>query len=133
MNQWIDVSFLERAIQWLDQDVLQIFGLNGVHIQFVLVFLLTASIMFVIKPIMEWLLVKQWFTLLGYSITTVLAFCFLQMVDRYAMGAESTFLPSYYWSVSLLAISSYGAVRVIAGITKLIMVRWRVRSKKRVA
>ncbi|WP_163530259.1 hypothetical protein [Halobacillus ihumii] len=133
MNQWVDVSFLDRVIQWLDQDVLQIFGLNGMHIQFVLVFLLTASIMFVIKPIMEWLLVKQWFTLLGYSITAVLAFCFLQMVDRYAMGTESTFLPSYYWSVSLLAISSYGAVRVIAGITKVIMVRWRVRSKKRVA
>ncbi|UOQ93004.1 hypothetical protein MUO14_21810 [Halobacillus shinanisalinarum] len=133
MNQWFNVSFLDRVIQWLDQDILQIFGLNGLHIQFVLVFLLIASIMFVMKPIMEWLLVKQWFTLLGYSISSILAITFLQMVDRYAMGTESTFLPSYYWSISLLAISSYGAVRVLTGIGRMVMTRVKIRSKKRVA
>ncbi|UOR13001.1 hypothetical protein [Halobacillus amylolyticus] len=133
MNQWFNVSFLDRVIQWLDQDILQIFGLNGLHIQFLLVFLLIASIMFVMKPIMEWLLVKQWFTLLGYGISSILAISFLQMVDRYAMGTESTFLPSYYWSISLLAISSYGAVRVLTGIGRMIMTRVKIRSKKRAA
>ncbi|MCA1023464.1 hypothetical protein GLW03_14680 [Halobacillus halophilus] len=108
MGEWLDPHFLEEPIQWLNEDVLQIFGMEPEYIQFFLVFAFMGSVMWVVKPVVEWLVLRNWLTFLSCLSSVLLVLVFLQMVDRYAMAGTTSTLPEYYWFICLSAISGYG-------------------------
>ncbi|WLR47127.1 hypothetical protein LC065_16590 [Halobacillus litoralis] len=83
---WFDPSFLDETISWLDHDLLDVFGLKPEYVQFSLVFLFMLSLMWVVKPVIEWMMLNHWKTLSSYVTSSLLALVFLQLVDRYAMS-----------------------------------------------
>lgn len=133
ITEWFDPTFLEETIGLMDDDLLDVFGLEPFHIQFGLVFLFMVALMWVVKPVIEWMMLNHWKTLSSYTACALLALVFLQLVDRYAMADATSTLPGYYWSVCLLAISSFGLVYVgVKGMRKL-YVRLTKRSKRKAA
>ncbi|SFJ90865.1 hypothetical protein SAMN04487936_105162 [Halobacillus dabanensis] len=131
--EWFDATFLQETIGLLDDDLLDVFGLEPFHVQFALVFLFMLALMWVVKPVIEWMMLNHWKTLSSYTACTLIALVFLQLVDRYAMADTTSTLPGYYWSVCLLAISSFGLVYVgVKGMRKL-YVRLTKRSKRKAA
>lgn len=130
---WFDPSFLEETISWLDHDLLDVFGLEPEYVQFSLVFLFMLSLMWVVKPVIEWMMLNHWKTLSSYVTSTLLALVFLQLVDRYAMSDTTSTLPTSYWSVCLLAISSFGLVYVTVTWMRKLYARLSKRSKRKAA
>ncbi|WP_281657911.1 hypothetical protein [Halobacillus sp. Cin3] len=108
IGEWLDPHFLEEPIQWLDEDILQIFGMEPEYIQFLLVFAFMGALMWVVKPVVEWLMLRNWLLFLSGGASVLIALVFLQMVDRYAMSGTTSTLPEYYWFICLSAISGYG-------------------------
>jgi hypothetical protein len=133
MNKWLDFTFLDQTLNLLDDDMLQIFNLQPEYVQFTLVLLLVTSLMWVVRPVIEWMMLKNWFTIASYTTSILLALAFLQLVDRYAMVQKESILPEYYWPLSLLAISSYGVMYCLVKFMKKTWVRFSKRSKKRAA
>ncbi|GEN52452.1 hypothetical protein [Halobacillus faecis] len=130
---WFDPSFLDETISWLDHDLLDVFGLKPEYVQFSLVFLFMLSLMWVVKPVIEWMMLNHWKTLSSYVTSTLLALVFLQLVDRYAMSDTTSTLPASYWSVCLLAISSFGLVYVTMRWMRKLYARLSKRSKRKAA
>lgn len=110
MDQWFDFSFIENVIAMLRPELLHIFGINPIYMQFFLVFIFVMALMWVVRPIIEWIMIKGWATLSSYITSALLAIVFLQMVDRYAMTQEGSVLPMSFWPICLTAISGFGAV-----------------------
>ncbi|KHE67524.1 hypothetical protein, partial [Halobacillus sp. BBL2006] len=98
-----------------------------------LVLLLVTSLMWVVRPVIEWMMLKNWFTIATYTTSVLLALAFLQLVDRYAMVQKESMLPEYYWPLCLLAISSYGVIYCLFKLMEKTWVRFSKRSKKRAA
>jgi di/tricarboxylate transporter len=63
----------------------------------------------------------------------LIALAFLQLVDRYAMSDTTSTLPGYYWSVCLLAISSFGLAYVVVKWGRKLYTRIAKRSKRKAA
>ncbi|MFC7061385.1 hypothetical protein [Halobacillus seohaensis] len=126
-------SIIESIFQWLDADLLQIFGVKPWHVLFGLVFLLVTGCMWVIKPVLEWVLAKNWLILLSYINSLLIGFLFLQLIDRYAMGTEGSMLPHYFWSISLLAMSTYGACVVLVKSIRKVAAKIMKKNKNKVA
>ncbi|MGP4062230.1 hypothetical protein [Halobacillus litoralis] len=133
LGEWVDLSFLEDTIRLLDDDLLNVFGLEPVHVQFSLVFLFMMALMWVVKPVIEWMILNHWKSLSSYVASALLALVFLQLIDRYAMSDTTSTLPGYYWSICLLAISSYGLVYVGAKATRKAWMKFSKRNKRKVA
>lgn len=132
-TDWFDVSFLEETIRLLDDELLDIFGLQPEYVQFSLVFLFMMSLMWVVKPVIEWMMLNHWKTLSSYTASALLALVFLQLVDRYAMSDTTSTLPGYYWSICLLAISGYGLCYVMVQWSRKLYRRLSKRSRKKAA
>ncbi|WP_226578213.1 hypothetical protein [Halobacillus litoralis] len=130
---WFDASFLDETIKLLNHDLLDVFGLKQEYVQFALVFIFMMALMWVVTPVIEWLMLNHWKTLTSYLATALLALVFLQLVDRYAMSDASSALPFYYWSVCLLAISSFGLFYAGAKSAKKLVVKLSKRNKKKAA
>ncbi|WP_173916638.1 hypothetical protein [Halobacillus sp. Marseille-Q1614] len=126
-------SFMDSLFQWFDPNLLQIFGLQAWQFLFALVFLLVAACMWVFRPFLEWAMAKNWSTLLSYLGSLLLAVVFLQFIDRYAMVNQQSVLPDYFWSISLLAISSYGAGIVLFRSFRKVTQKLFKRNKRKVA
>ncbi|MCA0969467.1 hypothetical protein LCM20_02535 [Halobacillus litoralis] len=133
MSNWIDLSVLEHSLNWIDPDLWQILGIDPSYVQFFLVFIFMMSLMWVVRPVVEWIMLKNWTTISTYVTTTLIAFCFLQMVDRYAMIQNESSLPVYFWPVCLLAISGYGALHVLVVVTRNLWIRISKRTKRKAA
>ncbi|UOQ43231.1 hypothetical protein MUN89_14975 [Halobacillus salinarum] len=132
MDNWFDFSFLDQVISILNPDVLHVFGIQPVYIQFVLVFVLVSALRWVMLPVIEWLMIKQWSMFLSYVGTVMVTLMFLQLVDRYAMGSDASTLPVFFWPVSLLAVSGYGALYIFVRLLRKTVVRI-INSKKTAA
>ncbi|RWZ60783.1 hypothetical protein EQV77_05670 [Halobacillus fulvus] len=133
MSSWFDFSFLQQVIGWLDPAVLEIFGLDPLYVQFGLVFAFVMSLMWVVRPVIEWLMLKNWSTFSSYISSALLALVFLQLVDRYAMVQTTSLLPAEFWPISLLAMSSYGVVYSLLAAGKLAWHRLAKRHKNKAA
>lgn len=133
MSDWFDFSVVDKVLGLVDADLLQIFGINPLHMQFVLVFTLMLSLMWVVRPIVEWLMIKHWAMIASYIIAALVALVFLQTVDRYAMVQNHSALPTDFWPVCLLAISGYGAAYTLVVILAKAWKRLSKRSKKHAA
>ncbi|WP_176140697.1 hypothetical protein [Halobacillus salinus] len=133
MEGWIDLSILDQVIGLVDADLWHIVGWNPSYVQFSLVFIFMMSLMWVIRPIIEWLIVKQWALTLSYSATALLVFSFLQLVDRYAMVQNESSLPSQFWPICLLAISGYGAIHLLFVASIKVWQRMTKRTRRRAA
>ncbi|ELK44576.1 MULTISPECIES: hypothetical protein [Bacillaceae] len=113
LSEWLDPSILDGAIRMLDPDLLGIFGLEPHHVQFTLVFLLMAAVMWVMKPVMEWIILHNWKTFASYLGSSLTVLVFLQLIDRYAMSGNTSMLPDFFWSISLLGMSSFGLCYIL--------------------
>jgi|GEM_PF-5502224 len=133
MDKWIDYSVLDHVIAMLNDDVIRMIGFKPEHVQFFLVFVLVMSLMWVARPIIEWMMVKNWNTFASYFTSSLITIAFLQLVDRYAMSQEQSALPDYYWSICLLAVSSYGVMYVLFKLFKKTWTHLRERAKKQAA
>ncbi|GGF12399.1 hypothetical protein GCM10010954_08870 [Halobacillus andaensis] len=126
----VDFSILDAVYNWFDEDLLRIFGLEAWHLLFSLVFLLMAGTMWMVKPLIEWMTAKNWLVLLSYVNCIFVGFLFLQLIDRYSYDGQATNLPAYFWSISLLAMSTYGILLVFVRSVKKMAKIIRKRSKK---
>ncbi|WP_232324779.1 hypothetical protein [Halobacillus mangrovi] len=133
MSNWFDFTFLDQTLGLLDEDLLQVFNLKAEYVQFSLVLLLVTSLMWVVRPVIEWIMLNHWSTMASYTTSVLLALAFLQLVDRYAMVQKESMLPEYYWPLCLLAISSYGVLYSLFKVIKKTWVHFSKRSKKRAA
>ncbi|MGP4075035.1 hypothetical protein [Halobacillus sp. K22] len=133
MEDWIDYSILDHVIAMLNDEVIRMIGLKPEHVQFFLVFTLVMALMWVARPIIEWMMLKNWNTFVSYFISSLITIAFLQLVDRYAMSQEQSALPEYYWSICLLAVSSYGVIHVLVKMVKKTWIHLRKRAKKQAA
>ncbi|MBA2174361.1 hypothetical protein H0266_05515 [Halobacillus locisalis] len=133
MSDWFDFSVFDKMVGLVDADLLQIFGIKPVHMQFVLVFTLMLSLMWVVRPIVEWLMIKHWAMIGSYVLASLVALVFLQVVDRYAMVQNQSALPPDFWPVCLLAISGYGVAYTLVALGGRAWKRLSKRSKKRAA
>ncbi|MGP4068294.1 hypothetical protein [Halobacillus sp. B29] len=133
MEKWIDYAVLDHVIAMLNDDVIRMVGFKPEHIQFFLVVVLVMSLMWVSRPIIEWMMVKNWNTFASYFTSSLITIAFLQLVDRYAMSQEQSTLPDYYWSICLLAVSSYGVMYVLLKMCKKTWTHLRERAKKQAA
>ncbi|CDQ19939.1 hypothetical protein [Halobacillus karajensis] len=132
-QHWFDTTFLDETIGWLDQDLLNVFGLKPEYVQFGLVFSFMVALMWVVKPVIEWIMIHHWKDLSSYITCVLLALVFLQLVDRYAMSDTQSTLPHYYWSVCLLALSSYGIAYVTGKWVRKLFMRISRRNKRKAA
>ncbi|MCP3030634.1 hypothetical protein LF817_04705 [Halobacillus sp. A1] len=126
----ISFSILDSIFQWFDNDLLQIFGIEAWHVLFGLVFLLVMSSMWVIKPVLEWGISRNWITFMSYVCSLLVVFLFLQLVDRYAIDVDGSLLPSYFWSISLLAMSAFGTLLVLGRSLSKLAKKFMKKSKK---
>ncbi|WP_101843716.1 hypothetical protein [Halobacillus sp. Marseille-P3879] len=126
----INFSIVDIVSSWFDEDLLQIFGLDPWYLLFGLVFLLMTGMMWVVKAVVEWMTVKNWITLLSYINCILIGFLILQTVDHSFSATQSSVLPVYYWSVSLLAISAYGLLLVMVRSIRTMARLIRKKSKK---
>lgn len=133
MAQWIDLSIFDQVIGLVDADLWQIFGWNPNYVQFGLVFILMMSLMWVVRPIIDWLMIKRWSMTSSYVVTALLVFCFLQMVDRYAMVQNQSSLPSQFWPICLLAVSGYGVIHLLMIAMVRVWQRLTKRTKRHAA
>ncbi|MFG6149092.1 hypothetical protein [Halobacillus sp. B23F22_1] len=126
----IDFSILDAVYNWFDEDLLRIFGLEAWHLLFSLVFIFMAGTMWIVKPLIEWLAAKNWLVLLSYVNCIFVGFLFLQLIDRYSYESQTANLPAYFWSISLLAMSTFGLLLVFVKSVKKMATIIRKRSKK---
>ncbi|MCP3026298.1 hypothetical protein [Halobacillus sp. A5] len=125
-----DFSVIDGVYGWFNEDLLQIFGLEAWHLLFGMVFILIAGMMWMVKALIEWITVKNWLTLLSYVNCILISFLILQVIDRSAYRSPAVSLPEYFWSISLLAISTYGLVLVLIRSVSKVAKLLKRKSKK---
>ncbi len=133
MGNWLDFSFFDNVIGLLNPDLLHVFGIKPLYVQFSLVFIFVVALRWVLLPLVEWMMIKQWSVFLSYTGTVMTALLFLQLVDRYAMGNSQSSLPGFYWPVSLLALSSYGMMYILMRVLGKTVAHFRGKAKKNAA
>lgn len=83
------LPFIQQYIPWLNIEQLNILGFKSSHLFFIVIFIAIVIINKVIKPILVWLMRKNYMTILSYlatsSVILIIAYTVLYMTNYFTI------------------------------------------------